>query len=605
MEDNYEKKYQEFVQETEQLKDAGFEPIVPSDAKASDNAMKAMQRIMGSVHVGNIPIYDGSYVGQSVEQEQQRPVLSNRADGMRHGGLMGTDAHMLEYSQNTKIDVPENMGTPNKGYVPWGVHDDLPSDIFHHAFSLPYTAQGIDYLAKTATAMGVRLMYRTTVYNNGYVVDKLVPFEFAGNWIKGRQMDILRKLSESTTEETVAEPSVEVYGTVATAAVNPYKKRLMKAYEEELDKLDADYKTWENTLGQWLEFERANDIEGNFQQCMLDDMLMGIYFPTITLNKGRSQKWEAKIVNIGHFDVSCCRIEEPDEDWVSRYVYFNPRWGEKNITCNNTAEAVEDELTTAFHMAQTERRLHDVMEYVGKNQRTKIPSRECTWVCTNRIYTPTKSVYPQMPWWSIFTSQTYQYAATLMYDRRVAKQNSTMWHKLLFINVSYLERYYEQMGIIGDEDAQQAVKDGIYRKVEEFMRRRDNNGKMMVMESYMSADEKNMIDSVRIVDVPQPSLKDGDDALKVATSAVFFALGIHPALIGAEPGGSSSGGTFQRELHLLKVTQLSTNQRRYTNWLNSIARFNGWDDHAVFVVKQATLTTLDNSKTGIVEEAKE
>jgi len=125
------------------------------------------------------------------------------------------------------------------------------------------------------------------------------------------------------------------------------------------------------------------------------------------------------------------------------------------------------------------------------------------------------------------------------------------------------------------------------------------------MDSYTSADEKQLIDSVRIVDVPQASEKDSDAALQIATSAVFFALGVHPALVGATPGSTASSGTFQRELHLLKVTQLSPRQRRYLAFLNGIARFNGWPRHATFVIKQATLSTLDASKTGIVETHEE
>ncbi len=64
---------------------------------------------------------------------------------------------------------------------------------------------------------------------------------------------------------------------------------------------------------------------------------------------------------------------------------------------------------------------------------------------------------------------------------------------------------------------------------------------------------------------------------------------------------ASNGGTALREMHLLKQQQLNPKQRIYLHFLNTVARFNGWDEHAEFHIKQQTLTTLDYNKTGSVE----
>ena len=95
---------------------------------------------------------------------------------------------------------------------------------------------------------------------------------------------------------------------------------------------------------------------------------------------------------------------------------------------------------------------------------------------------------------------------------------------------------------------------------------------------------------------------DTKDELEEISSIIFFALGIHPALIGAVPGKSgSSGGTYQRELKLLKQQQLTPIQRIYLRYLQNICIFNEWDPHAEWVIREQVLTPLDRSSTGTEE----
>ena len=50
------------------------------------------------------------------------------------------------------------------------------------------------------------------------------------------------------------------------------------------------------------------------------------------------------------------------------------------------------------------------------------------------------------------------------------------------------------------------------------------------------------------------------------------------------------------------TNNLSNLAYKMLNWLQNVTVvFNGWDEHARWVIKQQTLTTLDNSKTGTVE----
>jgi hypothetical protein len=87
------------------------------------------------------------------------------------------------------------------------------------------------------------------------------------------------------------------------------------------------------------------------------------------------------------------------------------------------------------------------------------------------------------------------------------------------------------------------------------------------------------------------------------SSIIFFALNIHPDLIGAVPGsqGGSSGGTYQRELYEMKKLMMAPTQKLILKALDVIRDLNEWDTHLTWEIKQMTLTTLDRNKNGLEE----
>jgi hypothetical protein len=93
-------------------------------------------------------------------------------------------------------------------------------------------------------------------------------------------------------------------------------------------------------------------------------------------------------------------------------------------------------------------------------------------------------------------------------------------------------------------------------------------------------------------------VKAGKEELELSTSPIFLALQVDPRLVGVPMVAASNGGTALREMHLLKQLQLNPKQQLYLHFLNIVPKFNKWDSHAEFIIKQQTLTTLDNSKTG-------
>lgn len=173
---------------------------------------------------------------------------------------------------------------------------------------------------------------------------------------------------------------------------------------------------------------------------------------------------------------------------------------------------------------------------------------------------------------------------------------------MIFINNEYLRAMFDEMGADTTE-AKEAVRDSIYKEVNKFLQRRENNGKTICLDSFVGPDGKTMQHAVEIVDVPQlTNSRDLKEELSEISSVVFFAIGVHPSLIGSTPGNSgSTGGTYMRELQLLKQNQLSTRQRIYLRFMKNIYTFNKWDKHGEIVIRQQTFTTLDRSATGTEE----
>ena len=480
---------------------------------------------------------------------------------------------MFDAKQSNPKPVQKEGRKSALGYIPWGPADNLPNQIFRYAGALPYTAAALRYLIDLTVGLGPALTYRWTRWTGGTVRTDNIPWEDAGVMLRARIDELERQRQER--------------GFITFPGNQP---------DKELEQLKKDLKEWDRTDVEVKEFMQNNNLEHHFQKCMTDYHHLGIFFPTYGLTRGRTGGWNPKIVRVGHIPAICARLEQMDEQWRVNHVFFSELWR------RDTTPELEHKDYVEYPALMPDDDLSHLREVVKANQHTQVRRRPL-WFCAPS-FQPTMGApyYPRMAWWSIFPSLIYEYASTLVFDKAVARKNATMWGKIIFINLSYLKQIYNQLGADTPEK-QEEVKRKIYESVNEFLKRRENNGKTLVLESFLSQDEKTLWKSVEIVDVPQAaSGAQTKDELEEISSIIFFALGVHPALIGATPGKSgSTGGTFQRELQLLKMQQISPIQRLYLRFLQNIARFDGWDHHAEWIIRQQVLTTLDRSGTGLEE----
>ena len=544
----------------------------------------------------------------TVSLEDKRIALAKESSQFPGGKSAHLSFGMFDSKQSNPTPVI-GAGTPGKGYIPWGPNNELPNQIYNLAANLPYTATAIRFLVDLTVGRGPKLMYRWGRYAVGTVSEELVPYEHAGVLIRNRIRELSNQLAKQKEGQgsggDVDSSSMNVTTISWNDAVNPSgmgnenrdPSEEPGTLEYEIRMLRQDYQEWERVMAEHKRFTSENNLTLHFLDCMTDYMHMDIYLPTVGFEIGTSGSWNPKIRAIDRVPDVCGRLEQMDSRLRVNYVYYSEKWRQ-----DTTSELGAREIV-AYPAVQNKTMLNGWKDIVRRNQRTRVKDRP-SWVCCPIRYPSMQNpYYPRPAWWSVISSMVYDYASNLVVDKAIARQNSTMWSKIIFIDQEYLSRIFDVQGAETPEE-QEKIRNDIYNRVNRLLQRKENNGKTLLMDKYLGPDGKTVQYSIEIVDVPQPaSGSETKDELEEISSIIFFAFGVHPALIGAVPGKSgSTGGTYQRELLLIKQNLLDPSRALYLSFLQNIYVFNGWDpDHAVWKISDLVLTTLDRSKTGTEE----
>ena len=520
--------------------------------------------------------------------------------GAWSNGPLSKVAWAFDGRTDTVEHVHDKDGKPlGDGYVKWGGGDNIPSVIPPLAMSSPYTAAPLRYIADLTTGLGVRLMYR---FPDG----EMVEFKDAGEILQQR----IEELEENQNENA---PGFNINpGGILTENKPNENSKLQRARKA----LEDWERTWlgydeEDAMGDMehvpgaKEFLENNNLDLHFSQCMQDHVMLDIFFPTVGLQRGRRGVWKPKIVQLSMLPAWGTRLSVKNSFGHINWAYYSDSLRKKGTAVGTTTvgNATQDNSFKMYPCAMPQHLLSDLRYIVESNQRTRINARPTWIVCPTFYPSLNKHYYPQPAWWSVFTSKAFDFSATILYDKYKQRDNATTFGKLLFVSLDYLDSVFSDEGYIGNPDKQQEFIDQLDQSLEDFLQRRENNGKTMRQWMWTGPDGKDH-KSVEIVDITETTndaVKAGKEELELSTSPIFLALQVDPRLVGVPMVAASNGGTALREMQLLKQQQLSIHQRLYCNLLQSISIFNGWSDRCCWVVKQQTLTTLDNSKTGTIE----
>lgn len=515
-------------------------------------------------------------------------------NGAWSNGPLAKVAWSFDERNNSVVSVKDKDGnTIGLGYVKWGAGNSIPSVIPPLALSSPYTAAPLRYIADLTSGLGPRLMYRMGK-------DDLVEFKDAGEILMAKIEELEAK------KDTVGYFEIEAPFTGEDGSTKNALRRARDAYSNwERTWLGYDIEEEDGTkthIPGAKEFLADNNLDLHFTQCEQDDVMLDIYFPTVGFQRGRRGKWNPKIVQVSMLPCHSTRLEAMNEYRHINHCYFSDQWRTLGSTTTTTIGADNDNIVM-YPCAMPQHLLSDLRYIVESNQRTRIKDRPVWVVCPTFYPSGQKPYYPQPAWWSIFTSKAFDFSSTILYDKAKARENNTSWGKIIYISLDYLEQVFADEGFQGKKEEQEKFVEELEQSMEDFLKHRENHGKMMRQWMWLDQNGKEH-HNVEIVDVAETTsdvTKAGKEELELSTSPIFLALQVDPRLVGVPMVAASNGGTALREMHLLKQQQLNPKQRLYLQFLNTVARFNEWDEHAEFHIKQQTLTTLDYNKTGVVE----
>lgn len=606
------------------------------------------------------------------------------------------------------IPVPKDkngreIGTPGKGYIPWGATNTLPNTVALVNSQLVYTALCVKFNIDVLCGLGVEPVFKFHSSVGCNENEDELSYQHAGSYLQTRILRTRKELfnllreHEGTPDKNAAVQATPNSSSGASPVRvappkfapntpsdngtpddtddegnNPqqldlnklhasdglgYKRYadevlddIIRSYNAQIARLEKQYKTWGRTSAKIRQFGRDNN-QARFAHDVATDLVQfNIAFVEVQLSQDAtrqkdSAQWRPVITGLRWRDALSCRKEEYDENGISRYIYVSNQWLDPTHTAlqapgNPESEGQYD--IAAIPALDPQAPLADLTakirayrsaaahaQDVLRNYQQQHPeatadadpmlatleanaayyadpaNRPTRFILPVEYRTSGRFYYPQPAYWSIY-KDIYQYADNIIRDRAIRKQNENMFTYVIYIHQRYLEQLTSQINSQQTEEQKQAFKDAEIDKIKRFLADKQNNGSTLAACTFTGADGKDH-DAFRIERITYANTKQNAEADKTEisdlSSLICFACEVHPDLIGATPGGaSSSGGTYQREMLLINQAKKANLQQIMLAPYELLRDFNGLDVNLSHKIKQKTLTTLDASKTGMVEE---
>lgn len=521
-------------------------------------------------------------------------------------GRSGKHYATLHLSSGGEVATPDNVGTKGLGYMSWGIYNNNPNVVSQMREISPYTASAHRFNVDLCEGKGPRPVYAYTQYVGGNLTEKRVAFKDAGILLKGWIRELKRELSKIEANQQSQSIGEEVFPT------EDRNDLLAEDIRAQIEDLEADFEKWNETNSDIQNFLRRNNLHLTYLSLVEDMQDQNICFPEITLNKrtmGADGKnlptsmWTPKITGIRYVSAHTCRLERKDPNGRINYVYVSQQWLDQGNQANIVIKP-EDQKIDALPALDPQSPLADLERIVRETRRENgsIRRRPTRFILPIAYPSAGRPYYPIPAWQSIFSGDIYEYLMTMVSDRNKRRQNSNVIGRIIYLNAEYMERLYFQ-NKADTPEAKLKVFTKLRDQINNFLEDRDNTGKPLVAYTFLGSDGKTY-ESWKIVEIEannKQTAEANQKELAEISSIIFFAFGLDSRLVGNSPGDvAHSGGTDLRERYLLKQVQMSPMQQLMLLPLYLIKYYNGYDDHLEWEIPREVLTTLDNSKTGIV-----
>ena len=540
--------------------------------------------------------------------EYVHSMLMSSAQGSAEAGNVRREiSTVFASSGGENKAVPEGVGTPDLGFMEWGLGNRLPNIIYLLSKLSPFTAAGVDFVKKILVGRGPSPKYHYTQYVGGNITEKFIPYASAGTLLRGQIADLKAKENRMSESENQSSQS-ENQSSQSENQFSQSKNNAENGDSEEMKSLKEALAEWERTNEELKEFIDNNDLHKTYLDMAGDMSLMSQCFCELQLNQRQldenkrpvpTSRWDPKVVGLKPRSVFTTRLERMDSRYRINYAYLSNQW--LDPTQMQTSQKPEDIRIAAVPYLAADTAVSDLDRHLreAREKRVSRKNRPTRFIMSPRDFGG--PYYADALWHSIFAGSIFEYAFTIIDDRLTRKRNSNIIGRVIYIHQEYLKQLYTQQGENKSKTMAQ-IQNDVFTDINRWLSNPDNAGQALISAVFTGLDgkEHKAWEIVEIESKANSQAQAEKTELQEISSIIFFAMGLDSKLIGNTPGdATSSGGTDLRERFLVKQIQFAPLQQLMLRPLEVISKFNGWDPHLVWQIDREVLTTLDNSKTGV------
>ena len=577
----------ELQQRSEELQSQGYEAVLPGAFCT--------------------PKQGGSSVFSWGEYVHQKLTASATMTGAEGNAARREVSAVFGSSGGENKAKPEGVGTPDLGFMEWGLGNRLPNLVYLLSKMSPFPAAGVDFVKKILVGRGPSPKYHYTQYVGGNITEKSISYASAGTLLRGQIADLKAKEKQMSESENQTSRSVN-QSSESNNQLSQLANNSESEDSEEMKSLKAALKEWKRTNEEMQAFVDNNDLHKTYLEMAGDMSLMSQCFCELQLNQrqldseGRpvpTSQWNPKIVGIKPRSVFTTRLERMDSQYRINYAYMSNQWLDSTQTLTET-----DRRIAAVPYLAADTAVADLNRHVreARQQRVSRKNRPTRFIMSPRDFGG--PYYADAMWHSIFAGSIFEYAFTIIDDRLTRKRNSNIIGRVIYIHQEYLKQLYTQQGENKSKTMAQ-IQQEVFTDINRWLSNPDNAGQALISAVFTGLDgkEHKAWEIVEIESKANSQAQAEKTELQEISSIIFFAMGLDSKLIGNTPGdATSSGGTDLRERFLVKQIQFAPLQQLMLRPLEVISKFNGWDPHLVWQIDREVLTTLDNSKTGVTKQ---
>ena len=574
----------ELQQRSEELQSQGYEAVLPGAFCAPKQG-------------GSSVCSWGDYVHQKLTASATMTGAEGNAARREISAVFGS-------SGGENKAKPQGVGTPDLGFMEWGLGNRLPNLVYLLSKMSPFPAAGVDFVKKILVGRGPSPKYHYTQYVGGNITEKSIPYPSAGTLLRGQIADLKAKEKQMSESDNQSSQSDNQFSK-SVNQLSQSENNSENEDSEEMMSLKAALEEWKRTNKEMQEFIENNDLHKTYLEMAGDMALMSQCFCELQLNqrqldpKGRpvpTSQWNPKIVGIKPRSVFTTRLERMDSQYRINYAYLSNQWLDSTQTLTET-----DRRIAAVPYLAADTAVADLNRHVreARQQRVSRKNRPTRFIMSPRDFGG--PYYADAMWHSIFAGSIFEYAFTIIDDRLTRKRNSNIIGRVIYIHQEYLKQLYTQQGENKSKTMAQ-IQQEVFTDINRWLSNPDNAGQALISAVFTGLDgkEHKAWEIVEIETKANSQAQAEKTELQEISSIIFFAMGLDSKLIGNTPGdATSSGGTDLRERFLVKQIQFAPLQQLMLRPLEVISKFNKWDSHLVWQIDREVLTTLDNSKTGV------